>query len=415
MNQQAESPINHISKKPIHRAYFCIWVIFPILLMMLNPSLYAQNYLGAVNGAPSVGDETLLNEGFKSIVYKIQKSPNPNLIEIRAPSSQELKVVEAANIILKTTAAKAIALVDGNEIVYQGFKSPANKKSIFYTASIAKTVTSMAIGQAICLNKIKITDKAQDWIDELREKPLGMATVKDLLTMSAGVVDPNNPSMKSSGNILSNQDRIEWENDRLNFINVISRDDVAGAAKGVFSNFKPGERFSYNNVNALTLGIIINKATGMNYAQWVQKNVLDPAGIADRGFISQDKFGHASADGVYGIRLTMDDWIRFAIWVRKSMNSDDCFAKYIKQASTRQINNGYSYKDRRTEADFAGYGYLIWTENPRAANTFWAIGYGGQKIGWNHENERIAVMFSNIENWDEKAITLYRDWSQIRN
>jgi hypothetical protein len=57
-----------------------------------------------------------------------------------------------------------------------------------------------------------------------------------------------------------------------------------------------------------------------------------------------------------------------------------------------------------------GYGYLTWTDSVDAPNTAWAWGYGGQRIGWSHDNNRMLIAFSNREDWMPDLATLLRDW-----
>jgi len=81
----------------------------------------------------------------------------------------------------------------------------------------------------------------------------------------------------------------------------------------------------------------------------------------------------------------------------------------VKDASKTQIKNSL----KREGKAFAGYGYLLWTENNRQQDSYWAVGYGGQRIGWNHNNGRMLVAFSNVEDYMDDVYALYRDWSAL--
>jgi CubicO group peptidase (beta-lactamase class C family) len=80
----------------------------------------------------------------------------------------------------------------------------------------------------------------------------------------------------------------------------------------------------------------------------------------------------------------------------------------VRAASTTQISN-----NTQTGISFGGYGYLIWTDNNRLADSYWAVGYGGQRIGWNHKNNRILIAFSNVENYMSDLYWLYKDWALV--
>jgi hypothetical protein len=109
-------------------------------------------------------------------------------------------------------------------------------------------------------------------------------------------------------------------------------------------------------------------------------------------------------------RMHMEDWIRFAWWVKQGAQRTDCFGEYVREAARTQIPNGHTRADRPSGALFAGYGYLTWTDNEIAKDTFWAAGYGGQRIGWRYDDNHMVVAFSNVEDWMPELYGLLRDW-----
>ena len=365
-----------------------------------------------VGGVPYLPDEELLATRGLPWAYNIAASSTSVAIGTRAPTATEQAVVDRAGALLASTAARAIALLDGPTIVFAGYKDPATEASLFFSASISKTVTSLAVGQAICHGKLSLDDRAADRIPELAGKALGRATVRDLLRMASGAATPSNPGNASSGNIMTPEQARQWRSGQLDLVGVIAEDRVAAARRGVFSDYGPGEHFDYKNTDPLALGLMIAAATGVSYAEWVQKTVFEPAGIQGPGWISQNLRRQALADS--GLRLRMEDWARLAWWVRRSSTPPDCFGGYLRDATSTQIANGSSRASRRTAPSFAGYGYLIWTENEVAPDTYWAVGAGGQRIGWNTRNDRMLIAFSNVENWMGELSALFRDWSAMR-
>lgn len=49
-------------------------------------------------------------------------------------------------------------------------------------------------------------------------------------------------------------------------------------------DFAPGERFSYSNSGYIVLGAVIEKVSGMSFAQFVQENIFAPLGMRDSGY-----------------------------------------------------------------------------------------------------------------------------------
>lgn len=363
------------------------------------------------DGFPYLPDRYLIAERALPWAYRVTASPTPVRLAERSPTAGEQEIIDRARTLLARHEAKAIALLDGPNIVHVEFNLPASADSLFLGASIAKTMTSLAVAQAICAGKMGLEDRADKWIPELRGKALGRATTRDLLRMASGAADPINPQCPSCGAVFSASDWKEWTDGTLDIVKVISSDRLASAARGMFSEYRPGEAFSYKGTDPLVLGLMVSAATGMPYAQWAQRAVLDPMGVAGPGTVAQNRNRQALTD--QGVRLRMFDWMRFAWWVRKSAKDPGCFGDYVREASRMQIANGASPSQRRTGGSFAGYGYLIWTNNSQVPNAYWALGLGGQRIGWNTENDRMIIVFSNHENWMSEIYKLYGDWIKL--
>jgi CubicO group peptidase (beta-lactamase class C family) len=51
-------------------------------------------------------------------------------------------------------------------------------------------------------------------------------------------------------------------------------------------DFEPGEKFSYSNSGYVLLGYLVEKASGENYAKFVQENIFGPLGMKDSGYDS---------------------------------------------------------------------------------------------------------------------------------
>ena len=372
------------------------------------------------DGHPYIDDKSLLgNEnGFRRWVYTIKPVAAPQSIASRGPTTKEVRVVEQAKFLLASREAKAIVLMDGPSVVYMGLKEPATDKTLFASASMGKTVTALAVGRAICAGKIKIDDRAAILVPELEGKALGNATVRDLLRMASGAAQASTGPIKASGYIFTPEEAADFRAGKLNIVQTLASDRVARAARGTFTDYKPGEQFDYKGTDPLTLGVMLNRATGVSTAQWMQQAVFDQAGIAEvgklntlcapsaGGFCASTKQAVRSDAGVF---LHLNDWERFAWWVKQSSKRTDCFGKFVNEASHTQISTARP-GTKWGKNSVRGYGYLIWTDNPIAADTYWAEGWGGQRIGWNYKNDRMVISFSNHEIWIPELYALYRDW-----
>lgn len=62
-------------------------------------------------------------------------------------------------------------------------------------------------------------------------------------------------------------------------------------------DFKPGSKFSYSNSGYIVLGYIIEKASGETYAEFLQKNIFTPLGLAHTGYGTDHPAGKDHAQG----------------------------------------------------------------------------------------------------------------------
>ncbi len=375
------------------RKLFLLLLLLPLLSFSQSPSV------GGVAAAP---DDWLLGQGQKWH-YRTSPAPEPVALTTQVPNSAEERVIERAKEMIKKPSAKALMLMNGNQVVWVGYREPANGGSLFLSFSIGKTVTSMAIGQAICAGKLSLHDKADKWVPEIAGTDLGSATVQQLLQMSGGTSAINHDS-----SIMSSDQERDIRAGKLSFVDVLQTPGISKAKQSAVGvKLKPGEVFDYHSTDPLLLGVILNRATGTTYAKWTEDVVFKPAGLKYPAVIGQDHFGYGQADG--NVRMKLEDWGRFALWIKNTEGGAGCFPDYVRVASKTQIKNSL----KREGKAFDGYGYLIWTENNRQLDSYWAVGYGGQRLAWNHKNKRMLVAFSNLEDYMDDIYILYRDWRAL--
>ena len=66
--------------------------------------------------------------------------------------------------------------------------------------------------------------------------------------------------------------------------------------------FAPGEGCRYNNCAYVLLGLMIEKATGLSYRNYVEQHVMRPTGMCDSGFWRMDRVRERTAEGADPIR-----------------------------------------------------------------------------------------------------------------
>lgn len=67
--------------------------------------------------------------------------------------------------------------------------------------------------------------------------------------------------------------------------------------------FAPKQKSTYSNINFELLGLVIENVTGVGYAEYVQRRILQPLGMCMSGFVpSNDSFA------VLPYMKTRDEW-----------------------------------------------------------------------------------------------------------
>jgi len=144
-------------------------------------------------------------------------------------------------------------------------KEKINRQSQFTIASITKTFTATAILQLKQKGKINIDDSVQKYLSDF---PYQNITVKQLLNNTSGLAQYYNlfdtVIKEQPEKVITNQDIIPTF---IRFKTPLS--------------FVPGSKWEYNNVNFCLAALIIEKISGMSYANYLEKNIFNPAKMKD--------------------------------------------------------------------------------------------------------------------------------------
>ena len=140
-------------------------------------------------------------------------------------------------------------------------KTFLNDSSIFELASCSKQFTAMAIMILAERGKLNYTDNIKQYIPEL---PYDGITVENLLTHTSGLPDY--------------EEMLDEHWDKKKF--ATNNDIVSCFAKYKPStDFKPGKKHEYSNTGYTLLSVIIEKASGMSYSDFLATNIFQPLGM----------------------------------------------------------------------------------------------------------------------------------------
>jgi hypothetical protein len=265
---------------------------------------------------------------------------------------------------------------------------PYYKGSDLHTLqSCTKSITSLLIGIAIDEGLITNTDiKVMELFDSYRptEKDAlkDSITLQDLLTMRGGFnwdesripySDPNNNCY-----ILETSDN--W----LEYILQVPMDTI------------PGTKFEYNSGITVLLGEIIRIKTGERVDKWAEEKLFKPLDITDYYWkISPN--GEVDTEG--GLYLSIYDFAKIGQLV---LNKGSWQGKRI--ISEKWLQESTSQHVKPDMLDWYGYQWWLWNPKKDDYQLILAIGYGGQYLFIDPENNLLTVMNRwNIHGSSEKS------------
>ncbi len=191
------------------------------------------------------------------------------------------------------TPSAAMIVQDDNIIFehYSGGWSRDSKSCIF---SVTKTITSMLCGIALKEGHIKsVDDYVVDYIPELKsgDKRFAELKIEHLLDMTAGLKFDENYTW----NPFSKMAKLYMGNNSLKTL------------KSLKFSHNPGENFSYDSATTAILGIVIERATGKSYAEYLSEKVWQPLGMESDAMIGLDDKRHRVAKSYAGLTTNIRD------------------------------------------------------------------------------------------------------------
>jgi CubicO group peptidase (beta-lactamase class C family) len=165
--------------------------------------------------------------------------------------------------------AAVIIVQDGRVLFRKGYGMahlelgvPVAPEMVFRIGSITKQFTAVSILMLLEQGKLDLQDEITRYLPDY---PTGgrKVTVEHLITHTSGI-----KSYTSMPEWLP-----LWRKD-------LTLEELINVFKDQPFDFEPGEKFDYNNSGYVLLGAIIEKISGLSYAEFVQKNIFEPLGMA---------------------------------------------------------------------------------------------------------------------------------------
>lgn len=158
----------------------------------------------------------------------------------------------------------------------------------FDTASITKLFTTVATLQMVDQGLFSLETSAIKYLELEGTTISENATVFHLLTHTSGIGDD---CEEEDGEIYEDL----WKT-KPNY-SVRNTEDFLPQFIYKAPNFEPGQGCRYCNVSFVLLGLMIEKATGMSYREYVREHIFKKVGMTDSNFLEMDRVHERVAEG----------------------------------------------------------------------------------------------------------------------
>jgi CubicO group peptidase (beta-lactamase class C family) len=271
----------------------------------------------------------------------------------------------------------SVAIVEDQRVLWSGGfgysdlagKRPATADTLYSICSISKLFTSIAVLQQRDAGKLSIEDpvaKHLSWYRLQKGEGEGDVTIEGLLTHASGLPRES--------------DYPYWSAPDFRFP---THDEIVEKIHSQTALYTPETRFQYSNLGLTLAGEIVAATSGMPYADYVRKNILEPLALrnttpempeAERGrrlatgYSALDREGHRKvvpffqARGIApaaGYASNAEDLARFAQWQLRLLQKGG--SEVLKATTLREMQR------------------VHWAEND--FKTLWGLGFSIQHEG----------------------------------
>ena len=258
---------------------------------------------GIKYGNASVDDYTVFEQdtvarGVQAFKFH-EKQQNNALIDTLRFDIHLSKADTLLNLTLRETmdymdVPSAAIVIQNDTILFEHYSGGWDGDSQSCIFSVTKTITSLLCGIALKDGYIKsLSDPVTDYVPELKDADPKFAQLKieHLLDMTAGLKFNENYSWNPFSKIA----KLYMGNNTLKVLQSLK-----------FIN-TPGESFSYDSATTAILGVVIERATGKPYAQYLSEKVWQPLGMERNALIGLDSKKHHTAKSFAGLTTNVRD------------------------------------------------------------------------------------------------------------
>lgn len=268
-----------------------------------------------------------------------------------------------------------------------------NEKSRPSSASMAKSLTALAVGKAICSGAItSVDDTVAMYASSLRDTSWGKAKIRHVLAMSSG---SNKPVYSPTG---SPTPQVQAETLAKSYQGRMTHEFVSLMAKADEKYAESGREGLYNNLDTQALVFLVEGATQQKFIDFFEREIWHAIGASQAGSWSHNSHGQLAAFS--GFTAHPYDWIRLGHYVLEERVKDTCFGAFLREATRQQsrviLPNGS-----------APYGFQIWL-GCGGTDAFCFLGHGGQRLQMSPSTGLVMYVHATSQSASTPLLAMYR-------
>jgi CubicO group peptidase (beta-lactamase class C family) len=332
-------------------------------------------------------------------IPEVVKAKNTFPVKVATSKSISTQSIESAIQFAEETDSHALLIFHKNELQLEHYFPEYSKESITSTASMHKSVLAILIGIAIEQGYIESIDQpASDFLSEWSADKRNQITIRQMLQQSSGIDFPE----------FSFHPLGEWNE-------MVVGDDVMKITINQLYEKDPDTEFAYNGINPQNLGLILQRATGQRYSNYLSENFWQYLAEKD-SYVILDSEENKMPRMFCCLDAIAKDWLRVGILILNKGILDEkriVSESWIEQMTTPSKLN-------------PNYGFLTWLgiehQEQRIYNTkstatafhsepfidndiIYFDGFGGQRVYIIPSKEIVIVRTGDIKmDWDDAKL-----------
>lgn len=210
------------------------------------------------------------------------------------------------------TDTQGVLIIQNDSIVYEKCQGDISTDRIATVFSVSKSITSLLCGIAVDEGYIKsIDDPVTDYLPELKQKNdmWQKLTIRHLLDMRSGLDFDDTYSLRLK------------DLKRLNAMAKLNYGkNIMKQIRGLKFENEPGTMYKYESMTSEILGIVIQRATGQRFVDYLSEKVWIPLQMESPAIINIDSRKYDMPHTFGGISTTMKDLAKIGrLYLNKGM------------------------------------------------------------------------------------------------